>query len=408
MRLFRPLLPTLLLLLALALTGCQSQRARRLIADGHVAATGYLRTIPVQRYGKWLIVEVTLEGGSRPYRLLFDTGAVTVLKPSIAQELGLTTVARRPIGSATGQKRTLPFAVLPRCTVGGITFEDIGAVLLELDSSPELACLNAEIDGILGANMMRLAAWQIDFQASTIAFSDRLEALPEARTGHAIPFTTSSQGSPRIRVEAWGATTDVTLDTGKSGGIGLSAKAWSAPHYRQDTVAHAQGYGRLAVGAFGARTDTMWVAQARPLRLGDWALDTALVAISERRSHLLGNAFLSRFRVTLDWRGGMVYLLPREEVPTTLNATGLGYTWQDSTLRVSFLYEGSVAERSGLSIGSRLLRVGEQEVRRLSPNAFCRIREVGLLPAGQDSVEVQYLDSEGVPRETVLYRAPLW
>lgn len=392
----------------LSFNSCQLQRARRLVADGQVAATGYVRAVPLIRYGEWLIVEVQLGDREKPYRFLYDTGAITVLKPRIAQELGLVPQVQRPIGSANGQSRTLPFVRLPRCTVGGIAFEDIAAVLLDLDTSPELSCLNEQIDGILGANMMRLAAWQIDYAASTLTFSDRLDALPTARAGQAVAFTPTHQGSPKVRVSLWGATMDATLDTGKSGGIGLSAKAWKTQPYRQDTIPHVRGYGRMAVGAFGAREDTLVLAQARGILLDQWRLDTALVVVAPARKNLIGNGFMKHYRVTLDWRSRMAYLVQHRPVPTARRTLGLGYTLQDSSLVVSFVYEGSVAARSGLQPGSRILQIGVQKVERLSPNAFCRIREEGLLPADVDSVVVHWRTTGGLPQVATLRREPLW
>lgn len=388
-----------------SLSGCQSIRARRLVADGYVSATDYVRTVPLERYGAWRIVEVQLAGGKRPYRLLFDTGAVTVLKPSVAEALGLPIVTQRRIGSANGQTRTLPFVVMPRCTVGGIAFEEVGAVLVELDSSPELACLNAQIDGIMGANMMRLAAaWEIDYEAETLTFSDQLDALPGGRTGYAIPFKASPQGSPRVRLSLWGETVEATLDTGKGGGLGLSANAAMPP----TSVPQVRGFGQVSVGAFGAQEDTLRLVQAHGVALGGLVLDTVLVTLAPARKNLIGNGWLQHFRVTLDWAGGRVYLLPKSDVPSSMAVVGLGHTLRDSALVVSFLYEGSPAERSGLALGDTLLRIGGQSVERLSPNAFCRIREEGLLPAAQDSIEVRYRGGDGAEREAVLYRARLW
>ena len=56
----------------------------------------------------------------------------------------------------------LEYVLLPKVTVGCVDFLNTGAAIADLKRSSVIACLN--VDGIIGANLMQKAIWQIDYE----------------------------------------------------------------------------------------------------------------------------------------------------------------------------------------------------------------------------------------------------
>lgn len=361
------------------MNSCSTMKVRRLVGGGSVATATFNETIAYDTLRNWMIINVKLNNEQRTRRFLFDTGAVSVVKSEVARELGLKVATKNRVGSSTNAAQTVPFTQLAHIYINGIDFQEIGAVVMDFNTSPELSCLSDEIDGIIGANLMRLAIWQIDFQQKQMQLSHQREAFSFSEDTIHMPFKTSHQGTPHLTTKIYGTKVRFGLDTGKSTGIGINKKKFQSIHFNNDTIRASRGYGIAAIGVYGSKEDTLYQVQLTNLQLGDLSLDTALASFSDASGNLIGNQFWKNYRLTLDWQQNRATLDPYGSRPMkTLQSTGFGYTFKNGELVISFIQDGSSLHKAGVPLGSQIISIDGQNYEQMTQSVFCAIRREGL------------------------------
>lgn len=368
-----------------------AQKARKLLTEGEVVQSNFYKIIKYETYREWIIVAARINGSTKKYRLLFDTGAVSVISQPLADALNLPNIVERPIGSSTNAKQTSVFTKLDSINVAGIDFLNVGAVVLDFNTSPELSCLGMEIDGILGANMMSHGIWKIDYQKEEIHFTDNRSKLPFQEDTYEIAFTTSRQGSPFAEIQFNEETYKIEFDTGKSGGVGLPYKKVKNTFKKFDESEYIKGFGTAAIGVFGAAQDTVYKLSVKNVQMGEYQQDTLLIDIGRTTRPLLGNRFLKRFKVTFDWQMQLISLEPYalDSLPLKHYETfGFGYSLGEDELEVVFQWEKSPFYEQNIPLGSQIIKVNGQEIGSLELEEFCTIKDKGLVEKGAKEIDL--------------------
>ena len=369
-----------------------AKKARKLLTEGEVSQSNFYKIIKYDKYREWLIVEATINGSTKKYRLLFDTGAVSVISKPLADELNLPNIVERPIGSSTNAKQTSVFTKLDNINVGGVDFLNTGAVILDFNTSPELSCLGQEVDGILGANMMRHGIWQIDYKNQEIHFTDDKSKLSFQENTYDIAFTTSRQSSPFVDMQFNGETYRIEFDTGKGGGVGLPYKKVKDVFKTFDESEYVKGFGMTGVGVFGAAQDTVYKLEVKNIQLGEYQQDTLLIDIGRSTKPLIGNRFLKHFKVTFDWKMQLISLEPYalDSLPLKNYETfGFGYSLDEEALSVVFQWEKSPFFEQNIPLGSHIIKVNGKDIESLKLENFCTIKDKGLVK--EDAKEVDLI-----------------
>jgi len=116
------------------------------------------------------IIEVSIAGKS--YHFLLDTGAPTAISPTLAQTLNLSPATSSKSSDSQGYKKKETVVVIPEIKIGKLVFENTGALVIDMRSVFQMKCLN--VDGIIGANQMANAIWQLDYANKLISISDNM------------------------------------------------------------------------------------------------------------------------------------------------------------------------------------------------------------------------------------------
>lgn len=383
---------TLLFLLALLIgSSCNSYRTSKIITSGSVVQTAFYKKMTYEKLQNWIIITAKVNNSDKEYRFLFDTGAVSVVSSAMAKELGLKDKAKDDVGSSNSHRKKTIFTTMDKVNIEGIDFEDIGAVIIDFDTSPEIKCLGAEIDGIIGANLMKLAVWQIDYKATTLEFADSQNKLTiDQNNVYKIPFTHNRQGSPKIVFPIFGKKVKVGFDTGKSGGIGVNRKQFKKFNFENDSIQMTKGIGQTGAGVFGVVTDTSFLVATNQIKIYDLPLDTVLFSTAKKSSSLLGNSFLEDYKVTMNWQTKIISLEPQFKPELDLGGFGMGYTLKDDALVVSFLYENSPAKKAGIQLGTQIIAVNEHNFENLTIDTFCGMKKRKLFPDDIKVLQVKY------------------
>ncbi len=377
--------------------GCTALKNVRYMARGTASPARFHEVVPMIRQDKMLFLDVVIRG--RKARFLFDTGAVTVVSPQLAAELGLSPLYSSGVRDSNHKKERLDYVQLNDLRIGRVRFDEVLAAVAPLDIVPEIACW--QIDGILGANCMRLADWLLDFEAGVIelAHSDSTW-LHGRKFPHTLGFTTSRQGSPYIDITLGKDTLRALLDTGS--GITLSI-----PEKYYDKHMHAptrRSVGIRSVGIFGTglQADTTISFLPDTLRIAE-RLNLSMITETAPKANI-GLPVFTHFQVILNWREKQIRLRQIEEPQLgNRHSFGLGISLIEGALRVVSLVEGGPAARAGLRLGDELLAVGEWAVGSSLQESLCTYRT----SEWPDSIEIRYR-REGIEHMALLQKESYW
>lgn len=388
----------LLFLFFILIASCSpANKAKKLILQGSILQSDFHKTIDYKKYQEWIIVEVKLNGKDKTYRFLFDTGAVTVVGEALAKELSLPNIVERPVGSSTSVKKSTAFTQIENMNIAGVDFQNIGAVILDFYTSPELSCLGMNIDGIIGANMMKHAVWQVDYENQQIHFTNDWEKLTYGENTYEIPFTYSRQRSPYVELTFNGETFKAEFDTGKGGGVGLPYGKVKKVIDQFDDNEIMKGFGVSAIGVFGGEQDTVYKIAAKDIGMGTYTQDTLLIDTGRRTKALIGNRFLKNFKVTFDWKMDLITLEPYSKIEkplTEFETFGFGPTLKDEQLALAFIWEHSPIFENDIPLGSKILKINDEDVSKTILEDFCKSKDDGFFPkdAGQVNLTIELPD----------------
>ncbi|TXB60638.1 aspartyl protease family protein [Phaeodactylibacter luteus] len=340
----------------LVLTGCASSQ---LWDTGSLKQEQFIEEIPVRLVNGLIFLDVEADG--RPLTFLLDTGAPTIIDEGAVEALNLPVRKYGTAQDAYGRRDRINRTRIKHLKIGGLDFRNQPALISPLRTIPVFNCL--EIDGLLGANLMKRAYWQFDYERERLLVTDQLENLPVPESALQIPFRTKAQGTPIIdlRIGDSLSIADVTLDFGSGNGLTLERSL-----FPEEWIKKAEVYtdGIAGVGLYGAAMDSVWYREMPGLftTQGDTVAAAVFLRVKRGGSHLLGTELLRHFRVTIDWRANMLYLEPRGEVVQTWRGMGFSVTPEEDGLVVSKLVYPSPAVDAGLQLGDRLVKVDGERV----------------------------------------------
>lgn len=358
----------------LFLSGCSSVKVVRLMKSGRVAQDDYSVQIPFEYRLGLMVIQVQISGET--YDFLLDTGAPNVISRELAEKLGLKRVTQHEVRDSQGQAADLGFTTLKKVSIGGIDFLDTGAIIAELTSSTELACL--KVDGLIGSNLMRKATWRIDFQDQMISVAPTAASLRFPQPTHRLSFETKVTGTPIVDVRLNGVTEkNVEIDTGSNGSFSLSKRTLDSLIQNDPAVPVTYGFGRSSAGLHGKGIpDSSFLARVPVITLGNLSLDSTVVDFADQGSSLIGTKFLKHYDLLIDWFSREILLIPKSEIDdSTFSTFGFSYSLRDNRLIVSKLYAHLMTQEDGLQLGDQILSMDGISYENLTQAQWCDLME---------------------------------
>lgn len=260
------------------------QRQVRRMSAPPVQVQGQCAAVPMRLINNIPVVEVRI-GGQGPFLFAIDTGAAGHgrISQALAERLGLSVVGEARTPAPGGTTETRPIYGAGPITLGGVTFNGAGLLVLSTARGP-----NPGWDGILGIDMFRDLTLTLDY-GSGVAMVGRATVTD----GVAANF---EQGIATIPVEIAGRTFNVDLDTGNgAGGLFLpEAEARALPLSGEPV---ARGTARTSFGAFAI----MEAPLGAPITVGGTALNHRAVGWPPARgSGNLGSRALAGMVLRVD------------------------------------------------------------------------------------------------------------
>lgn len=287
------------LFLIFSLFGCGGAKFISVATGGHLANDSFHRKIDCVYDLNHLFIDVEING--KTYLFLFDTGyEVSMIDQDLLDSLAFHPMKKQKTIGSSFDETKIVYGYLDQLSIDGISFNDIGVGIQDLSfiSSP---FKDRKVQGVIGANILRKAFWQINYQQKSILFSDQLSNVLPALDSNTIildmtPRNTSGWGLSFVDVTIDDVTAPFVFDTGSSGALTGSAQLFHK--LKSTSVFRDSTHSPLKI-------EQLFLEENR---ITDVSLD-----FGHMTRNLMGNAFLNRFIVTMDWQQNKLYLTSSSE-----------------------------------------------------------------------------------------------
>lgn len=385
----------LALLLLSSLSGCKISKAISLAKQGNTAQEEFTTEIPFRYVKDHLFVDVIING--QVYNFLFDTGFdFTIIDEKLFNQLDndRKSLSVQTTGSSF-TARNIRYQPFDKITVAGIDFLDIGIGVTDLFFIQEDYRCDFIVHGVLGANLMRQAAWQIDYQQQVIRFSDDIGNLKMPDSSIPIQLSDKSWGNSRMSISLNGVSYDFLFDTGSSG------RFTSGPEMLDQLIEVTPDLSYLTTecGSASLENPVYWKYDVvvNELTLGDMSHHAEILSLEPGVSSLIGNKFLKEYLVTIDWNENLVYLasrIPQSESVIAGFGVSLSPDYEQGVLILSKKIANSDLPMD-LPLGAQVTHINGLLLDQFSEERLCQFWEVEWPELKQEEeIRLQFLGSD--------------
>jgi predicted aspartyl protease/Tfp pilus assembly protein PilF len=283
-------------------------------------------------------LEVRINDKKEPLRFVLDTGSgMSVISEETARRLGMKPIARggnaRAVGG--GGKFEIVYGFIDSLKIGDVRVENLPVYIRKFYSSGKPA------DGYLGIAAISSFIATVDYKARTFSLIRRRDAetvqqalrKPQQQDQNvqpvlAIPTRMTSSGfvSGEVKLEGIEETMNFIIDTGASISVisDAVAKREELSEYILKEKIKLYGAAGVAenVSMYQLPKITLGPHSREKVRAVAADLDTINETTGFEQNGILGTNFLIHYRVTFDFRGGIVILEPNTKSTGDINSNG--------------------------------------------------------------------------------------
>lgn len=366
----------LTLFLTIILFACKSE-PQEILLPGKTAGKEVIKGAISIDYQGHIYMRAKVDGQEGDF--LFDTGADQIYIDSVfysANEMkhGRLAMASVP-GAGVGVQRVPVILDTVKAVFGDETFARNIVPLIHLKQ-----ILGDKADGIIGSGWCRDRILRVNYGEEYMCILDRI--TPEIQQSYtAVPFEWKNQ---RIRVPVEIVLPDGTsyqvrsyLDLGSGSALVLtssfaeSVNVESHVKKKVKRMTKQGGIGGSSVSyEFRAQSLTLAGFQMQQPVL-NYSVDQQGALATDRHDGLLGNEVMERFDLIIDFPGRQLLLKPNDHIYKEFKSSlyGLTLTNRAETLGcwvVNAIYEGSPADKAGISGGDKVTMVNSVSVKEVS------------------------------------------
>ncbi len=361
---------TTALALLLGLTsGCSTLKTLKYIKGGSLYPAAFKTEVAFEMRLGLIVLKVKIHG--KEHSFILDSGAPDAISKELAAELGIKNAGNGKLKDSQGNSSSLGFAAVDSMDFGGLLFLNVGTAIVDLPPSNDITCFN--VDGIIGANLMRKAIWEIDYERHIITITSSLDSLTVPANAQTVKFHTDLVGVPMIDVQLNGVTEhNVIADLGSNHDFNCSMATYKKLE-ENGLHTNTYEYGAGSSGAFGrGKDDTTWYTVVSSIGLGNLKLTDQVVDFSEKASKTIGTNFFKHYRLIFDWSAHELTMIP---VSTYDNTSKKSYSFS-LELRDNKVFISSVRTKIGVAatgpqLGDQVLEIDRVDYRTCSHDSWC-------------------------------------
>lgn len=293
------------LVLAMLIGSCSSSQIVQLATQGTLSEEAFKVEIPCYYIDKYIFIELSIQNKS--YTFLFDTGAdITTIDKGLLSDIEFVPLKKYTTTGSAFEAVKLQYGCLSSLTIGGVEFKKIGVGIQDLSHVKSPFADKRKIHGIIGANILRKAFWQIDYQKQSIKFSNEMSNFPPASNAYKIamiPKSTSNWGLTRINVSIHGQVDNFVFDTGSYGSFTAN------PPFLEQIENGTKPLVEVKKNSQSNKRKFI----LEKLKIDGLEFENQELSIEKNVDLLIGNDFWEDFVVTIDWRNNQLYLEPIQQ-----------------------------------------------------------------------------------------------
>ncbi|MCU4157357.1 aspartyl protease family protein [Carboxylicivirga sp. A043] len=319
---------------------------------GHANGDKFYAEIPFEYSYDKIVINASIEGVEGRY--LVDTGAMCILfKDSTQQNFSNTQEIR--IGDASGKKEMAQQVVASQINVGGLVYQDIPILYVDVFEGP-FRCLGYK--GIIGSNLLRFGAFKVDWQQQKLIIADSYQTIVGEKVKGSKLKVNKQQSSPFVKVKVndrdikW-----VLIDTGSGDSFALWNK--TADWLQKRAVINAPLYvsdGTNSHGAWGAGEFESQIHNQINLQIGQSFFNDVIVEAGAGKSKI-GMKVLEQADFILDYPQKRFFFHVKEPQSIKARSFGLDLIMKDELFVVNGVWQGSKADSLGIEKGDILVDV---------------------------------------------------
>lgn len=338
-------------------------------------------TVPFVLSGNHMFIKAFVNG--TPYAFMFDTGGAAILDPRVQRVLNLPVIGQVHVVGVGGNAQDVDLVRVSEARIGSATYTNGPFIIVSapVRSSP---FPGLRFGGVLGREFFKRLVTTIDYQKSTLTFSEAASFRPDA-AAIALPLSLPND-VPTVQASIDGRAGAFRIDSGNGSGVTVT-KSFAQlsgllnASSRAIDVVIGRGVGGIATGT---------ALRAKSLALGGLQLKNPVVMISDSTTGVyantdisgnIGGEILRRFTMTLDVPHSMLYLRANTQFgePINFNRIGLFSAGENGAEKVLLVVPGSPAADAGIRVGDTVVRTNDVPAAQLSDY---QIAEIWQRPAG--------------------------
>lgn len=267
-------------------------------------------SIPIEYIKGRIYLKIKLKNDTSNYRFLFDTGAPCTIDNKIASKFNFKEIKKIKSGSSiNGKSDSTTLISISEIHIGSIEFKNTLASIISTSyiSTHE----GIKIDGILGANLMKLCVWQINLKNGYIYITKKHTQLNYINKKQYFKFDSYGlQGSPLVKVSYNNKLDEAAIfDTGSQTlytmsqnafNIGFNNKIFNSNEIRKEEGKRGTVFGE-------ANLDSLTFLTLKSLQLDEKLNFNNLEVEVLTDVSLIGTKFLEQYIVTFDFNRNKIY-----------------------------------------------------------------------------------------------------
>lgn len=365
----------IILIFALLFQNCKPYNnfvASRLISKGKLSQNSSIQIIGFEERSGVIIIKAKVNGSEKEYDFILDSGAAyTIISKEVADELNLNPKAVTEMTDFSGIRNTMDIIVLDKVNIANYEFSDIAAGIVDFSNNPIYSCIAN--GGIIGTNLMHLCNWEINYQEKEIKITDHSIKPGNSENSIIIPFKTFYNiYRPYIDIETeYFKLSNCLVDIGSASGITVPTEYCDMKKVKRNEKVNTM-IGEANEGIYGSIIDTVYYFNSDSLKFnsGSYLLNPQ-VKVMNHNGLTIGNSLFNKSIVTLDYiHNNLIIDNPEESEIFEIPNYGFSLEYKDNTVYVDAIFENSISQKAGLSLGDVILEVNEQPVNSYFSN-YC-------------------------------------
>ncbi|MCK0135584.1 aspartyl protease family protein [Arenibacter sp. S6351L] len=323
------------------------------IQYGSVTKGSNIEVVNIEIRNKLIIVPITIKG--KEYRFLFDTGAPFSISDKLHKNNNFKTVCKGNIVDSDYNRKKVKWVQVDSINVGNVWFKNQTAFVGDFDANPIMNCLR--IDGIIGSNLIRQYNWTIDQENYSLSLSSKI-GTDTREDSFVLPFKTDNQYNIFVDIKIGNSSVkNVLLDYGSNGSITLSNEIFTVLQEKNIVNKTFIEKGINQSGIIGKPVElNRKISYSDSVRINNSNIENVMLRTGKTVS--LGNDFLSRLKVTIDWNSKNLYLLKSDKAIDKTNTAGfrIGSTIEKG-IYVQSVMEKSDAYSKGIRPNMKVVKI---------------------------------------------------